>query len=371
MRFNIIFLLFFSIAVFGQSVPLSPNAKVSILTCGSSPEIYALFGHTAIRINDSSQNLDIVYNYGAFDFNTPNFALKFVKGDMQYFVTSSSFYDFLDQYMYEKRSVSEQELNIPLEKKQQLFEKLNAVLFSNERYYTYKFIDRNCTNMAADVINKTLGGKVIYKRKNTETTYRNILYPYFDGHFYEQWGTSVLFGTKVDEQATVLFLPVELEESLALTTYNSQPLAPTNIPLLKFEEEKAPFSWWNNIYTYLLFLVVVVVVNRKGLNLFYLIVIGVLGLFFSFNGIYSLHEELAWNYNILLFNPILLLLAYFYGAGQAKWIYRTSLFLLIMLGIYLIYLFNKAHLLIVLPMIICNGILLVKLLLNSQAEKIS
>jgi hypothetical protein len=371
MRFKYIFLLLFSVSVFGQSVQLSPNAKASVLTCGSSPEIYALFGHTAIRINDPSQNIDIVYNYGAFDFDTPNFALKFVKGDMQYFVTSSSFSDFVGQYMYERRSVWEQELNLPLEKKQELFETLNTVLFSNERFYTYKFIDRNCTNMAADVINKTLGGKFIYKRKNIETTYRDILYPYFNGHFYEQWGTSVLFGTKVDEQATVLFLPVELQESLALTAYNDQPLAPQNRPLMKFDQQEAPFSWWNNIYTYLIFLALVVILNRKGLNLFYLVLIGLLGLFFSFNGIYSLHEELAWNYNILLFNPLLLLLAYFYSANQTKWIYRTSLFLLIMLGVYVIYMFNKAHLFVVLPMVICNGILLIRLLLKSQVEKIS
>src|SRR6266699_3421572 len=99
MRVKFLFFLLFTVMAFGQSVPLSSNSKVSVLTCGSSPEIYALFGHTAIRIKDSVQNLDIVYNYGAFDFNTPNFARKFVKGDMQYFVTNSIFYDFLDQYM--------------------------------------------------------------------------------------------------------------------------------------------------------------------------------------------------------------------------------------------------------------------------------
>src|SRR6478672_7928341 len=178
--------LFFSLflltnAAFAQSVPLSPNAQVSVLTCGSSPEIYALFGHTAIRINDPDRGIDIVYNYGAFDFSTPNFALRFVKGDMQYFVTAGSFQDFIIQYDYEKRSISEQILDIPQDKKQQLFEELNSVLFSDARYYTYKFIDRNCTNMAMDVINKILGGKVLYKRKNTDTTYRSILYPYFDG----------------------------------------------------------------------------------------------------------------------------------------------------------------------------------------------
>ena len=69
---------------FSQTTPLSKEAKISVLTCGTSNEIYALFGHTAIRVNDPVNGMDVVYNYGAFDFGTSNFALKFVKGNLQY-----------------------------------------------------------------------------------------------------------------------------------------------------------------------------------------------------------------------------------------------------------------------------------------------
>ena len=137
-RLKILLFFLLSITAAGQSFPLSEKASVSVITCGTGLEVYSLFGHTAIRIKDPERNVDIVYNYGAFDFRTPNFALKFVKGDMQYFVTSSSFNDFMAQYDYEKRSVAEQVLVIPQEKKQQLFEELNSVLFSDKRFYTYK-----------------------------------------------------------------------------------------------------------------------------------------------------------------------------------------------------------------------------------------
>jgi hypothetical protein len=363
---KLLFLLLFPILALGQSVPLSPNAQVSVLTCGSSPEIYALFGHTAIRINDPERGIDVVYNYGAFDFSTPNFALRFVKGDMQYFVTAGSFQDFIIQYDYEKRSVSEQILDIPQDKKQQLFEELNSVLFSDQKYYTYKFIDRNCTNMAMQVINKILGDNLIYKRKNVDTTYRDILYPYFDGHFYEQWGTSVLFGTKVDEKATTLFLPVELEQSLALTTYNGKPLVSETKKLMTFPEQKAPFSIWNNIYTYLIFLAAILLINKKGLTVFYLFLVGVLGIFFSANGLYSLHEELAYNYNALLFNPLLLLLGIFYLRNAYKPMKITSLLCLLCIAIYLILVVTKVHFFIVLPMIVAHVVILLRLLAKSR-----
>jgi hypothetical protein len=361
-KIKFFFLFFFiSATAFCQSVPLSPNAKVSVLTCGSSPEIYALFGHTAIRINDPDRGIDIVYNYGAFDFSTPNFALRFVKGDMQYFVTAGSFQDFIMQYDFEKRSISEQILDIPQDKKQQLFEELNSVLFSDARYYTYKFIDRNCTNMAMAVINKILGGNVLYKRKNIDTTYRSILYPYFDGHFVEQWGTSVLFGTKVDERATTLFLPVELEQSLAVTAYNGKPLVSETKKLMTFPEQKPPFSIFNNIYVYLLLLAGIVLLNKKGLTVFYLMLIGLLGVFFSFNGLYSLHEELAYNYNVLLFNPLLLVLGVCYLRKAMTAVKILSVVCLLSIAIYFVLVINKAHFLIVLPMIIAHAVILVRL----------
>ena len=79
-------LLIVSMSSFGQNIPLSKNTQVSIITCGTGNESYSLFGHTALRITDSDNNLDVVYNYGAFDFATPNFVAKFAKGDLQYFV---------------------------------------------------------------------------------------------------------------------------------------------------------------------------------------------------------------------------------------------------------------------------------------------
>jgi len=65
-----VFLLFFTKS---YSQNLSENAKISILTCDAGNELYSIYGHTAIRIQDSNQKLDLVYNFGYFDFRTPNF----------------------------------------------------------------------------------------------------------------------------------------------------------------------------------------------------------------------------------------------------------------------------------------------------------
>ncbi|TRX20809.1 lipoprotein N-acyltransferase Lnb domain-containing protein [Flavobacterium franklandianum] len=358
-----IFLFLFLIGTlnsFGQAIILSKDARTSVITCDTGNESYSLFGHTAIRITDSENNLDVVYNYGAFDFRTPNFVAKFAKGDLQYFAVANTFSDFMSQYTYEQRSVFEQELILPLAYKQKLFDNLTAVLASRESYYTYKFIDKNCTSMVVDILNRTLGAQIITKKLDTDKTYRSILFPYFDNFFYEKLGTSIIFGTKVDQYSNHIFLPFELHKSLEQTQFNNNLLCKKSKILLEFKKQ-APSSWWNNIYTYLVFLGLILVLNKKYIDIFYLLVMGLLGIFFATVGFYSYHQELANNYNVLLFNPTLLVLLYFLLVKNKKWIIYVAVFNMVLIGVYLIVMINKAHLLIALPLVLTSAFILAKI----------
>jgi len=364
--YTFLIIILFTNKVIGQILPLSENTEVSIITCGTGAEIYSLFGHTAIRIRDADNQIDEVYNYGTFDFSTPNFYLKFVKGDLQYLETSCTFEEFIQEYLYEKRSVDEQILNISIGQKQALFDYLNASLKSEDRFYTYKFIDKNCTTMVIDAINKILGKEVIVNNTKEDRTYRAILFPYFEGHFFEQLGTSIIFGTKVDLKGEELFLPAELQESIKTISYNNKPLCKENIKIVEFEKEEVPFSWWNNYHAFTLVLVLVLLTNKSAIYKTYFIALGLLGLFFIFAGFYSLHKELANNYNILLFNPILFLVVYFQFKNNRKYILYSSMFSILCLLFYVFILLDKPYLIIVLPMIITSTVGLVKLVLKNK-----
>ncbi|MCD0466758.1 DUF4105 domain-containing protein [Flavobacterium sp. ENC] len=350
---------------FSQNLPLSKEAKISVITCGLGNESYSFFGHTAVRVADPVNTIDVVYNYGNFDFRTPNFVAKFAKGDLQYFVSARPFPEFLSDYTSEGRSVYEQELLISPELKQTLFDKLNATLFSDDRYYTYKFIDKNCTSMVVDIINATLGQDAVVKKGDRDITYRSILYPYFDGHFYEKLGTSIIFGTKVDQLGTKIFLPFELKSSLEKTTFQNHPLVSKSKTLLSFEKE-TPSSWWNNVYTYLFILGFVVLAHNKAVDKIYLLILSLIGIFFVIVGFYSFHLELAMNYNTLLFSPLLLILIFLSIAKNKRWTYRFSVLHLIFLVVYAIFMINKAHFFIVLPMIITSGFVLVRVAIRNK-----
>ena len=307
-----------SVLSFGQ-MPLSKNVKVSVLTCGKGNELYSVYGHTAIRIKDDSNSLDVIYNYGMFDFRTENFYLKFIKGDLKYFASAYNYNEFYYEYTSENRSIYEQELNLSQAQKQQLFDNLNATLFSDKKYYTYKFIDRNCTSKVMDEINEAAGQNCIVKTVNLDKTYREVLFDYQENLFYENLGINIMFGKKVDNLCEKLFLPNELLESLKTAKLNNKPLSGEPKLILKENKSESPLSLWNNFYTFCAFFILILISRKNWIYLSVFTVFGLFGLFLSLVGFYSYHEEVAYNYNTLLLNPTFLLLLYFYWAKKYKW----------------------------------------------------
>ncbi|WP_455323386.1 hypothetical protein [Flavobacterium piscinae] len=89
--------------------------------------------------------------------------------------------------------------------------------------------------------------------------------------------------------------------------------------------------------------------------------LGVLGIFLSTVGFYSLHREVSQNYNVLLFNPFLIGLVITFIKKNAVWFNRLFYFILFCFSVYLLFIFNKAHLFLMLPLLILEILILLKL----------
>ena len=179
----------------------------------------------------------------------------------------------------------------------------------------------------------------------------------------------IIFGTKVDQSATRLFLPLEFEKVLNTATQNGKKIAKPS-EILNKETITKPFSYINSIYSLLAAIVILILINKKGIQITYFIFAGLLGLFFSLVGFYSLHEEILWNYNILLFNPLLLLFAYFYWKKNTR---KTILFCQICMAfimVYLAYIVNKVQVFILLPIIALHLFWLIKIVIKYKKNKL-
>lgn len=350
-------LILFSSIVFSQNQQLSSTAQVSIFTCDRGEELYSTFGHTALRIKDEANALDVVYNYGYFDFRTENFYFKFVKGDLKYFMNVTSYDDFVFEYKLDRREVIEQTLNLPLAKKQELFDALNKSLLSDEKFYTYKFIDRNCTTMITNKINGVYGKETIQKVDDKTISYRTLLYPYFENYFWYKLGINLVFGAKTDANAEKLFLPIELLHSLDKAKFDGKPLVSKKEIVVQGVTIQPKFSFFNSIYLICAILFILVVLNNRVLLLSYLFICGLLGIFLCLIGLYSEHQELLWNYNALLFNPLLLLVPFV----KNNFMKKLNITVLLLLLIYCLVMITKPHLLIMVPFILANLYILLKL----------
>ena len=241
--FTFIFLLISIFHLSGQR--LSETAYIGILTCGSGDELYSTFGHTAIHICDTNKHLDIVFNYGTFNFNTPNFYVKFSQGRLPYMLSVSSFNAFLYEYQQEGRWVVEQKLNLTPEEK----EKMNDLLIQNyspeNRYYAYDFFMDNCATRVRDVIKASLIDRTIFQEHTTKdnASFRELIYPYTTSMLWWRFGIDLGLGMRCDKPASniqYMFLPNELMNQLDTVKIDHKSIVETKAVIVK--ENREPLS---------------------------------------------------------------------------------------------------------------------------------
>ena len=285
-------------------------------------------------------------------------------------ISVSAYEEFIYTYKYYNRDVFEQVLNLNHTQEQEIADELAKTLLSDKRFYTYKFIDRNCTTMVADIIAKYTGS-ISLENADSGKTYREIIYSYLkDGHFYENLGINLMFGAKTDKMLSKLFLPKELMEGVSNTRIPAGLLAGPAQTINKKENNDEPFSFWNSYYSFAIAMLILLALSgKKLLQKSALAIGGLLGIFFCVIGFYSLHLELLQNYNALLFNPLFLVLLYFVFTNNRKWIKIAVYANLACFVLYLALVFNKPHLLMMLPFMALFTAVLLRILKQQPAVR--
>ena len=160
----IVFLfVFIQYSFANQPIPiLSENAQISLITGSPGNQLYANFGHSAVRVYDPQANIDWVYNYGTFDFNAPGFYTNFLKGKLNYYLSVYDFQHMIKTYQYYNQSLYEQVLNLNQEEKIKIFQFLNNNYLPENRYYLYDFFFDNCSSRIRDIFETELNNKLTF-----------------------------------------------------------------------------------------------------------------------------------------------------------------------------------------------------------------
>ena len=227
-----------SLSLIVQAQQLSGDARISLLTCSPGKELYARYGHTALRVLDEANDIDIVFNYGIFDFNTDHFYWKFVRGETWYELGASPYHWFMYEYDHDHRPVYEQVLNLTDAQKELLWQKLVDNYRPENRKYLYNFVFDNCATRPYHMIAQVTGDSLSSSYKGySGQTYRAFIRHYTGAHSWENAGINLLFGPKADRPMNNeerLFLPEELMWFISSAKVADKPLV--------LNEETAPFE---------------------------------------------------------------------------------------------------------------------------------
>ena len=306
-------------ATIGQ-IQLSEESSISLLTCSPGPELHAAFGHSAIRVKDHYQGLDIVFNYGTFDFEAPNFYLKFLRGELDYFLSTSNFIQFANYYQYYGRGVIEQKLNLNSTQKQKLLDALNEALLPENRFYRYEFLENNCATKIPEIISSATGLELTYADEiNAKTTYRKLINEYLDPYSWNRFGITLILGSVVDRLITntqTLFLPDYLYKNMGSAQLGEELLIENekNLVVRYFKSKN------NSFFTSPLFVATLILIfsfyriwpkaSSPILDRLEHLLFGVLsvtGIFLVFMMLGTEHLATKNNFNILWINPLAIL----------------------------------------------------------------
>jgi hypothetical protein len=323
--------------------------QVSLITCGPGVEVYNQFGHSAIRMKNEALDYDVIYNYGIFDFNTPNFSLRFTLGQTDYLLGVQYSRDFVNWYASSLRDVREQVLNLTVEEKNTLIGLLNENYKPQNRMYRYNFFYDNCATRPRDLIEKCLQRELKYNEDmlTTETgqSLRSIVHEFTANNAWSQFGIDLCLGSEADKPISkrqMMFIPLYLEDYFATANLlpnegenfsqrgskNSLVEEPSNevLPLVAESRDLVvipealkqhpdtpftPFRCFTLLFIVVAALTIYGIKHRKslwGLDLVLFALAGIAGCMLTFLASFSEHPTVSPNYLLLLFQPLHLFL---------------------------------------------------------------
>ena len=350
----LIFLLFLFIGFFGnaQGVQLSEKAEISILTIGPGENLNDSFGHSGFRIKDTNLNIDVVFNYGTYNFNTPNFYLKFARGKLLYKIDSNNFKPFYNYYVKQNRSIIEQQLNLTKSEKQELFNYLLTNSKPENQEYLYDFLFDNCATRIRDVLVTVLGDKLTYKEDTLEKksfTFRELIQKNVYWNSWGSFGMDIAIGAVVDRKATeweYQFLPNYVMRAANYASLTNEGVTEKLVKSTSPSYEEKPYQLKSSFFTSPLF-----VMGLLGLLILYItyrdhkndkrsryldaslfLITGLIGVFLLLLWFATDHSTTKNNYDLLWAFPFsLVFVAAILKKNPPLWLGKYVFFLLLML----------------------------------------
>jgi hypothetical protein len=305
----------------GVPLYLSEHTRVSLLTSSPGEDLYAQFGHSAIRITDTLSGQDLVFNYGLFDFNTPGFYVKFIRGKLPYQLGIQRFDAFLNAYIEENRQCRELEINLNEKERLALINFLSVNYLPENREYPYDFFFDNCATRIRDILENKFQANYPDTSLVKKASFRHFLAQYVGQNSWINVGFYLILGLPADAIATFrdeMFLPDYLEKHLENAFLSGQLLAKNKITILYQNQPEKSVSFLPSpiLISCLLFFIALIFTfyhTKRWTKIFdtvFFSLISLSGMLFVFMWVGTDHFVTHKNMNLLWANPLYILVIF-------------------------------------------------------------
>jgi hypothetical protein len=301
------------------------STQIFLLTCLPGRDVSTIYGHSAIRILKTSDGLDSVYSWGVYDFDAPNFVWKFAKGRLKFRFDSESYSRFLKEYFLEQRSVISQKINLTNKEKKLIIALINNNMKPENKFYLYNFFYDNCSSRVRDIIEKTIGERLLYPNEviKDQPSFRGMINKTQKPMPWLTLGTDLLIGSSGDNKAGFrdqMFLPEDLMKNLSITKIKDTDKIK---PLLQKPETDLNFTpdtldnriFLSPLFIFCILLIIILILsifNKQGksidyIDIFLFFIFSILSIFMVFFSFFTDHQAMKMNFNILWLNPFLII----------------------------------------------------------------
>ena len=338
-----LFLLCVTIAFSQKNIP--NNTQISVLTIGPGNNLNDAFGHSGIRLKTSYS--DIVYDFGRYNFEDPNFYLNFARGKLNYLQGKANYNNLVNFYKQQNRSIKEQILNLSAEEKQSVYTFLETNYAKNQGAYLYDFFYDNCATKIRDVIENATNGNIDYQLPDNyeDKTFRTLIQDQLHPNTWGSLGIDIALGAIIDRTATPrehMFLPKNIHAFYSEATINNRQLVSNSKTIINSDTKfKNGTFLLSPIFVLSLIAILIIYITfndhknqrrTKGLDAFIQLILGVIGILLTLLWFATDHTATGYNYNILWAFPLsLVMVIQAYKAKPKKWFIGYIKFCVLML----------------------------------------
>ena len=335
---------------------LSEAAELSVLTTGpSTGEIHAAFGHSGIRVQDTTQGLDIFFNYGVFDFRDSAFYLNYIKGELSYQMGIFDAKSYLAHTKREGRSLLSQRLALKPEEVRSIYRYLLYNYAPERRSFPYDYFYNNCATKIRDLFEEQLPGirfgDAYVEKSPQAATFRELTNERVDYFPWLKLGINLISGSETDTSLSArsyMFLPRYVSEALRgayLPSEEGTRLLVDQEKLLLADTQQRELPLNTPMFVFLAVLGLVFWITYRdhrretsshGLDVLLLICSGLMGLLMWWLWVGTRHHSAA-NYHLLWACPthLLVLLVVYLPRGSAWLLLYLKIYGLVLGGLLL------------------------------------